>query len=252
MATPVRILLVEDDFMFGKLLVELLTDLDYQPLGPVATVAEAMAIFRREQPDLLLLDVNLPGQVSGIELARRLLDERPTPVVFLTSATDEDTFARAKQVGPAAYLTKPFDERALERALELALLNFAQRNDEAEEAVLTWNGELLMATCLFVKERGRLQKVCFEDILWIEADDRYSILVTATHRYSLRMALRELAGELPPNRFVQTHRSYLVNAEKIEALDPTDNLIVVGPRADELPLGRVYRESLMKRLHQVG
>jgi DNA-binding LytR/AlgR family response regulator len=238
--------------VFGKLLTELLTDLEYQPLGPVATVAEATTLFRQEQPDLLLLDVNLPGEVSGIELARRLLDERPTPVVFLTSATDEDTFARAKAVGPAAYLTKPFDERALERALELALLNFAQRPEEADESMLTWSGELLMATCLFVKERGRLLKVRFEDILWIEADDRYSVLVTAARRYPLRMALRELATELPVNRFVQTHRSYLVNAEKIEALDPTDSLIIVGPRADELPLGRVYREPLLKRLHQVG
>jgi DNA-binding LytR/AlgR family response regulator len=250
MPTPIRILIVEDDPVFGRLLVEQLLDLEYEPLGPATSIAEARALFRRETPDLLLLDIHLPGE-SGIDLARQLTEERPTPLIFLTSADDSGTFEEAKAVGPAAYLTKPCDERSLQRAVELALLHFVQ-TPNADEPVLAWNSDLLMQTCLFVKERGRLVKVNYDDILWIEAEDRYCLLVTPNRRYSLRIALRELATDLPVNRFVQTHRSYLVNAAHIVAIDSGDGLLIVGPNQAELPLGRVYRDALVRRLHQVG
>lgn len=248
METVVRVLVVEDDPVLAELLVLDLTTLGYQPVGPTASPTEARRLFRAEQPDVLLLDIGLHGEAEdGIDVAAALLREQPMPLIFLTAFTDAATFARAREVGPAAYLTKPADPGSIQRAIELALRNFVQPEPEP---VIEWSQNLLMRAGLFVKERGRLVKVCFDDVLFIEADDRHSTLVTATHRYAVRLPMRELALELPADRFVQSHRAYLVNAEHLQAIDPALGVLVVG--GHEVPLGRTYKDTLLRRLRAVG
>lgn len=248
--TPIRVLVVEDDPVMAELLTIDLAALGYAPLGPTASPAEAHRLFRDGHPDLLLLDIGLRGQArDGIELASELLGEAATPLVFLTAFTDDATFARARAVGPAAYLTKPADRGTLQRTIELALQHFAQPEAEPE-VMLEWSQNLLMKAGLFVKERGRLVKVCFDEVLFIEADERHSTLVTATRRYALRLPLRELARELPADRFVQSHRAYLVNAEHLQAIDPALGVLTVG--GQEIPLSRTFKEPLLRLLRTVG
>ena len=264
---PIRLLLVEDDPAQGELLAADLADLGYDVLGPAPTVAEARQLFE-QLPDLLLLDIGLKGeQLDGIELAAELLRVRPTPLIFLTSFEDADTFRRARNVGPAAYLVKPPEPAQVQRAIELALEQFARQQRSlllaadlgatdsasgpaADEPVLALGGVLSLRDCLFVRERGRLLKIPLDEILWMAADEKYSTLHTARARHSLRMPLRELAAEVAPERFVQIHRSYVVQARCIEAIDPALSTVTVA--GEELPLGRTYKENLLRHLRLVG
>ncbi len=252
MMTPIKILLVEDEAIHQRLLRELLVEeLGYELIGPAATAAEALRLFRAHTPDVALLDIQLPGQPDGIGLAAQLLAERRLPVVFLSSLTDAETFQRARAVGPAAYLVKPTDALTLERTLELAFHNFATAREaqpgESEPPPVAVGTQALLPDACFVRDRGRLVKVPYADIRWLTTDDRYTDLhVGGGRKLSVRIALRELATQLPANQFVQTHRSYLVNVAFIEQLDPATEEVVVD--GNPLPLGRTYRDTLIARL----
>ncbi len=115
---------------------------------------------------------------------------------------------------------------------------------------LRWNHDVLLDNCLFLRDRGRLVKVCLEDIQYVETSGGYCTLVTAAGRYLSRQPLRELALELPPSQFVQIQRGYLVNVNFIESFDEGQTTVVVAGAAR--PLSRNYRDALLQRLRLVG
>jgi DNA-binding LytR/AlgR family response regulator len=264
-STPIRLLLAENEPILARLLGVLVRGLGYEPVGPAATADAAVDLFRESLPpiDMALLDIGLDGDRDGIELAQELRAIRPVPVIFLTSFADQATFGRAKLARPAAYLLKPYDAAAIQHALELALLNYAAGHtaplppglnglpEEVDDAPsLPQSQEVLLNDCLFLRDRGRLVKVCLSDIQYVEAADKYCALVTAAGRYLSRQPLRELALELPLNQFVQIQRGYLVNVAFIESIDEGQTGVVVAGVA--LPMGRSYREALLHRLRLVG
>lgn len=264
-----RILVVEDEPLFAEQIEAALDDLAYHVLGPAPDAAAALALVKTAlpPPDVALLDIHLRGGgPDGIELARQLLAIRPLPLIFLTSLADEASFARARSVGPAAYLVKPVEAASLQRAIELAVANFAfaHRPDHddaaaaaADEATrdasamfATPNASVLLPNALFVKEEGLLVKVPLADILWITTEEGVCRLTLVRGRtVTTRQKIRDLAAYLPADHFVQIHRSYLINADALERLDPVSNIVQVGGQL--LPLGRTYRDDLLKRLQMV-
>lgn len=253
MPALIRVLLVEDDSWYAEYLTHLVRNLKYEPLGPVQSAEAALRLCQQGPwPDVVLLDINLAGDLDGVDLARELLALRPLPIIFSTSQADTVTFARARVLGPAAYLVKPFDEQTLGHALALALHNFAGTSALAppEDTPLALGQPAQLATQLFLRDRGRLVKVLLENICYVEAGEKYCTVVTTTGKYAVRLSLRELALELPAGQFVQTQRGYLINAAHLDQLDPTTNTLTVAGTL--LPLGRSYREDLLKQLRLIG
>ena len=262
-----RVLVVEDEPLFAEQIEAALDDLAYHILGPAPDAAAALALVRAASPppDVALLDIHLRGGgPDGIELARQLLAQRPLPLIFLTSLADEASFARAREVGPAAYLVKPVEAASLQRAIELAVANFVAsraseeaddlaRTEQARDAQAVFAGPhsgVLLPDALFLKEEGLLVKVPMADILWITTEEGLCrIALSGARTIATRQKLRDLAAYLPADRFVQIHRSYIINASALERLDPVSNIVQVGSQL--LPLGRMYRDDLMKRLQMV-
>lgn len=257
-----RVLVVEDEPLFAEQIEAALDDLAYHVLGPAPDAAAALALVRATSPppDVAVLDIHLGRGADGIELARQLLAIRPLPLIFLTSLADEESFARARSVGPAAYLVKPVEPGALQRAIELAVANFVTRTtdaDEPDEAArdaqamfASVNASVLLPNALFLKEEGLLVKVPLAEILWITTEEGLCRMMLDKGRtVTTRQKLRELAVYLPSDRFVQIHRSYIINAEALERLDPVSNIVQVSGQL--LPLGRMYRDDLLKRLQLV-
>ena len=263
-ATALRVLVVDDEPLVALQIEDALTDLEYEVVGPAHSAATAMALFRTASPapDVVLLDINLgPRSVDGIALAGQLLAERPVPLIFLSSLADAASFKRARQVGPAAYLVKPVDPPALQRAIELAVGNFAasqelpaltQPDDEGSgpTAFATPGAGMVLPDALFVKEEGLLVKVSLQDIQWVEAvTGGCRLALSGARTVTVLQNLRDLATHLPAQRFVQIQRSYLINAACIERLDPARSIVQVCGQL--LPMGRSYRDELLKRLHLV-
>ncbi len=249
----IQTLIVEDERLYGDLLCEYLEALGHDVLGPVASAAEGLALFAALRPDLVLLDIGLRGPLDGVELAGQLLRQRPVPLIFITAFADRTTFERARAVGPAAFITKPFEAATVRNAVELALFNFASAAATPAPAAppLPWAQDMLLGEAFFLKDKAGLTKIPCPEVLYVEAGDKYCVLMRANgSRHTLRMSLREVAETLAAHGFVQVHRSFVINARHLEAVDPVGFTLRVGRHT--LPLGRSYKDDLLRRLTLLG
>ncbi|MEL7147278.1 MAG: response regulator, partial [Bacteroidota bacterium] len=199
-----KVLIVEDEQVYAGTLEMFLDQLGYEVSGICANGKDALESFHASKPDLVLMDIHLKGDLSGIDLARIFQGHSPIPIIFITAYDDPETFNQAKKTTPFAYLIKPFKSDELQRCIELAL---QQTYNDGEEAFSDANQVLLAKQSFFVKDRSRLHKVNMEDILWIEVEDKYCMLHVGSRKFLLRQSLKELADKLDPATFVQTHRS---------------------------------------------
>jgi CheY-like chemotaxis protein len=115
------VLLVEDDNIIAKVAEWRLKNLGYTMCGRATTGAEAMELVVRNKPDIVLMDINIKGEIDGIETARMIKKGFNIPVVYVTSHSDGPTLERAKETQPDGFIMKPFEDNDLRVAIELAL-----------------------------------------------------------------------------------------------------------------------------------
>lgn len=130
------ILIVEDDFIVAKVIEKSLIEIGYRIAGMVSSGPEAIEAVRQEQPDLVLMDINLQGDMDGITAASHIQSQRSVPVVFLTAFSDQKTFSRALETAPYGYIIKPFQTNTLATTIEVALNKF--RQEERKESKYHW------------------------------------------------------------------------------------------------------------------
>ena len=128
-----RILVAEDETIIRLDLKETLERAGFEVCGEARDGEEAVELAREEKPDLAVLDVKMP-RLDGIEAARRILAERPIPIVMLTAYGHDELVARAVEVGVFAYLVKPFRESDLLPAIQTAKARYAELEALREEA----------------------------------------------------------------------------------------------------------------------
>ncbi|PKL65229.1 MAG: response regulator [Methanomicrobiales archaeon HGW-Methanomicrobiales-3] len=116
-----KILLVEDDDVIAKVADWRLKNLGYTVCGRATTGAEAMELVVNAKPDLVLMDINIRGDIDGIETAKMIKKGFNIPVVYVTSHSDGPTLERAKATRPDGFIVKPFEDQDLRVAIELAL-----------------------------------------------------------------------------------------------------------------------------------
>ncbi len=242
------LLIVEDEPIHADRFEMLAEQLGYAVAGVYDNAFDALDCFHRSAPDVLLLDINLRGDVDGIQLAERIHRIRPVPVVFVTALQDDETFALAQRTRPEAFILKPFDSLQLQRAIELAV----SRLSEADAAAPPDFGhnDLVLSDCFFVKVRGKLEKVTFDDILFLEADGRHCLLHTAQgNKFAIRIPLSDLESKLPAADFARTHRSYVIALRWLKSVDIQNMLVLVKDRP--VPLSRSHREAVLGRFEQL-
>jgi len=149
--TKARILVVEDEALVAENLRRCLHDLGYVVAGIADTAAEAIGLAREHKPDLVLSDIQIKGREDGTSAARTLSREYDVPFVFLTARADDATLQRARNSSPFGYVVKPYSERDLRIAIELALERhrLEQRVRLAErllDATLRSIGDAVIAT----------------------------------------------------------------------------------------------------------
>lgn len=118
---PKKILLVEDDDIIAKVADWRLKNLGYEMVGRATSGAEAMELVVKNRPDLVLMDINIQGEIDGIETAKMIKKGFSIPVVYVTSHSDGPTLDRARATQPDGFIVKPFEDNDLRIAIELAL-----------------------------------------------------------------------------------------------------------------------------------
>lgn len=116
-----KILVVDDDLITATGIKILLEKYSYKIIGIAGNGNEAIEYAKTGDPDLVIMDVNLGREQSGIELSETIKSIKDIPVVFVSAYSDEDTIQKAKATGPAGYILKPFSNRELYTAVEMAL-----------------------------------------------------------------------------------------------------------------------------------
>lgn len=230
-ATPLRILIVEDEFIIGDMIARRLTKLGHQVVGHAFSYEEAIQLHRNGQPDLALLDIRLNGMQTGIDVAEYLARQTPAvPYIYLTSQTDPATLAQARNTFPAGYLSKPVQMRSLLTTIDIAMHNFRATQD---------------VPTITLKD-GRDHHIIIQStIRYLQADHVY-VKVIAEDKSPLvcRTTLGELLGQLQRPSFVQTHRSYVVNLDYVDRYD-RECVYIDG---FGIPVSRGRREEVFSRL----
>jgi len=232
-----KILIVEDEPIIATDIEMTLEDLGYDVVGVEDNAAEALVVIRDLQPDLVLLDINLEGDVDGVMLAQDINANFQIPFVYLTSNADNLTINRVKRTHPAGFILKPFNEKDLKSNIEIALFAEKETNKKPIDTLQEF----------FVKDGSSLVKIRVDQILFIKADDNYSRIYTIDKSYILSSTLKSIEGKLPSKKFMRIHRSYMVNLGFIDKIK--DNTLVVEQHS--LPIGRSYQELLFQRINKL-
>ena len=197
---------------------------------------DAAEMIRREQPDILFLDIQMP-EVDGFQVIEQV-GLNAVPAVIFVTAYDEHAL-RAYDVHALDYLVKPFDDRRFFAAL-LRAKEHARKRETPRERVarfLVRNGEKV----LFIRT---------EDIDWIEAADYYVSLHAAGKTHLLRRSMAEIETDLDPDRFVRVHRSAIVNVDRVKEMHPLfrgDSVLILHD-GTKLRLSRARRSEFERRL----
>ena len=134
-----RIMIVDDDATIQMELAEYLTHMDYTVVGTAETGEGAIEMARETDPDLILMDVNLAGEMNGISAAQKIKEEMDIPIVFISGYGDPEYIEQAKEIEPFGYVMKPFDEKEIRAFIEIALhkkameLKLKKTNEQLEQ-----------------------------------------------------------------------------------------------------------------------
>lgn len=225
-----KIIVVDDITEITEAISAMLTQLGYEVIGVANDVMQALELFKETKPDLVMLDINLDKYDEGIMLGKQLNEKYNIPFIYLTAAKDKDTIDKARETSPGAYLIKPFSKEELYSTIELTMDNIkgVERKLSEQEEEMKF---------IMVSDKGRKVKVPINDILWVQSDNNYVEIITSCKKFLMRTSLENLIQQLDSEKFIKTHRSYVVQIEKIESIKGM-NLVV---HKNQIPISRKHK-----------
>ena len=248
-----NIFIVEDESIVAKDIQNSLTKLGYNVVGMANNGTEAIEKIEELTPDLILMDIMIKGNMTGIDVSERIKEKMNIPVIFLTAYADEGTLSRAKITEPYGYILKPFKEIDLHSTIEMAVYK------HQKDAALLKERDFLYSLVeskddknsdfFFVKSNSRLVKVHLKEIYFVEALKDYVIINTETARYTVHSTMKELDKKLGNIDFARVHRSFIARLDKIQSID-NQNVILENERKI-IPVGGSYRDELMQKLNML-
>jgi two-component system LytT family response regulator len=251
--TVVRTVIADDERLARQ---KLLILLESEPLVKVVAECQdgrqAVSAIRNFQPDMLLLDIQMPD-LDGFQVLSEIPPEE-MPVVIFTSAYDQYAI-RAFEANALDYLLKPFDQERLHHAVERARSELRKERDrEITHRILSLLSQVRSVapaaaekdSRLVIKANGRVVFLDLDNIEWVEAAANYVRLNVGKESYLFRETISRISERLDANHFVRIHRSTIVNVRKIKELIPVNSgeYVVVLKSGRELSCSRGYRSAL--------
>ncbi len=248
-STKIRAVIVDDEEL-GRDRIHSLLDqqTDITVVAVCADGVSALETIDREQPDLVFLDIQMPG-MNGFEVAENIDPAWMPAIVFVTA---HDAYAiRAFEIHALDFLLKPFDQTRFEKALERARTHIVRKKGQTIDSSLVsfleeLREERKYPERLIVKSSGRVFFVRTEEIDWVEASGNYVKIHTKGDAHLLRESMKNMEAKLDPKTFVRIHRSAIVNIDRIKELEPWfhGEYIVIMRDGTRLTASRVFSERL--------
>ncbi len=251
MEKPIRILIVEDNVIIADDMQSMLEEIGYEIVDNVIVYEQAVEVLKNNQVDLVLIDIILASDKTGIDLGKHIRDNYDIPFIFVTSNSDRATVENAKTVKPNGYLVKPFEQQDLYTSIEIALSNFTYGTNknangsvnESEEDVPMSNS--VLKDSIFVKKQHLYYRIQFGDIQFIKADNVYLEVNTVDKKFLVRSPLKDYLEKLPKNKFYRAHKSYIVNVDHIDAINSKDIMI----NNNLIPISKDFKEFIISAMN---
>jgi two-component system, LytTR family, response regulator len=230
MIKKISCIVVDDDEIDRLTALSFLGDYPFIEIaGHYYSPVEALAAAAKNQPDLLLLDIDMPG-MNGLELRRQLL-QVPT-CIFMTAYPDYavDGF----ELAALDFLVKPFSAERFGKTMQ----RLKDYMDICYRAELL--NHTLGADTIFIKDGHNQVKLQLHEIIYLEALKNYTGIITSSRKYAVLTPMGNLIKEKPFVNFIRVHRSYAVQKHFIKKISPAEVLV----NNIILPVGRMYKEAL--------
>ncbi len=228
----------------------MLEEIGYEIVDNVIVYEQAVEVLKNKEVDLVLIDIILASDKTGIDLGKHIRENYNIPFIFVTSNSDRATVENAKTVKPNGYLVKPFEQQDLYTSIEIALSNFtsvknngASENQEEEDDKLMSNK--VLKDSIFVKKQHLYYRIQFGDIQFIKADNVYLEVNTVDKKFLVRSPLKDYLEKLPQQKFYRAHKSYIVNVDHIDAINSKDILI----NNTLIPISKEFKEFIISAMN---
>ena len=203
-------------------------------IGSYGSAVDAINDQRKiGKTDLVLLDIELP-EMSGMEYLKSLEEK---PVVIILSAQEKYAL-EAFEYDVTDYILKPITYARFYKAVSKAYSHWRRQNNVQK-----------VQNDIFVKKGHSLVKLSFDDIVWIESLENYVLVMTSKEKLAVHFTLKAILRKLPPEQFLQVHRSHIVNVSKIDAIKRNSLVIKESALEQEVPVGKSYRDQLLASLN---
>jgi len=255
-ARPISVLIVDDEALARQRIRDLLTEFtDVNIADECSTGTKAIETIRRLKPDIVFLDVQMPG-IDGVTVAGNIYEAAGLDAPLFIFVTAYDQYALdAFEVQALDYLLKPFDRDRFRIAFDRALRQLASREKELNDSKILklledMSGRTHYLDRIVLNSGNRSIVVKTDEIDWIEAEGNYVRIHFGKQSSLLRETLAKLESQLDPRKFTRIHRSQIVNIDHVRELQPWSHRgwRIVMLNGTELPLTRTYRDQVYRRL----
>lgn len=230
----IKVLIVEDEVLVAEEIAADMEDYGFEVTEIATSSEECLFSIENNVPNIILMDINIKGNKDGIETAKLIHQTSKIPIIYLTANTDSVTFKRALESLPNAFISKPYQKKDLYSAVEIAC------NKHNEELIKEQNP--IINNSFFVKDGDYFTKLNFDDIYYLEADGSYCNIYTNKKKITLSSNLNHFQNNHKSPIFVRTHRSYIININKVEGFDK-DSIII---NSKVIPISKSYQKEIMK------
>lgn len=237
MMDSIEVLIVEDKSLVAAAITAMLEKHNLTVIGNCRSGEEAIKLCEQITPDLILMDIELAGAMDGISTAEMIHQRAAIPIIYLSDYTDRKTVDRAKKTLPANYLSKPFQEVDLIRAIDIAFHHHKATQQETSPSLL--EGFIFVRT-----DNQAYKKLAYSDILYLKADRAYCHIITEKDTLILSTSMNHIQEQLAQRIFIKVHRSYVVNINKITGIEGRQ--IHIGKH--RIQMNEESHSELLKRL----
>ena len=252
MKNKIKVIIVDDETLSReKIRILAESNSQIELIGEAKNVKEAISLVDKIKPDLVFLDINMPGK-SGLEFISELGEDAPF-VIFTTAHTDYAT--EAFNLNAVHYLLKPFDQQKFNNAVERAKERIIAKRSgeilsEIQTVISSKQQSEFYADRIPIKENEKIVLVPVNEVLFIEADKNYAVINLKDKTYRLRTTLGDLGEKLNSDLFIRVHKSFILNKSFVLELELTFNqeFIIKLSTGKKIPTGRAFKENVDRLL----
>ena len=218
-----------------------LTRMGFEVLALVSSPKDVLELLANKKADLVLMDTYSDLAPNGFNVAKEIQEKYDIPVVFLSGEDRKDFSKEIETFGPCVFMNKPVSDNELRANIIMATQKDSLPTKANSEAAS------VQSPYIFVRADYRLNKIRLTDIYYLEAKKDYVIIHTTDNVYTVHATMKDMMKVLSNSLFIRTHRSYIVNIDKVFSIKYPD--LIIENKMKTIPIGGLYRKSFFEKIN---